>query len=301
MAQLKLIDTIQSKLEEVSQSDGQLILEKDGKNLYFDFNGDRINISDFIELESVNDLDYIFTPLPDKFYFIKENVSLWRYINDEWNCIVKNNNILMEREFNNVIAEDSIMYYGCFRPIDFNIPWTIKFRIYAEVADTSGATQYADIFLSGVGENLGTFETKNVIYDLGLKCISNNILYLLNKETYITDESNKNYLGIDLLNTNESYNRTIKVEIYETTNCVFDWAGTEAMTASRLGISALDYSKTIYINFNENGEFTNNLVNKEELSEVAFTGSYNDLKDKPSLLEVKIDDEFEDLLTFYKE
>jgi hypothetical protein len=298
MAQLKLIDTIQSKLEEVSKSDGQLILEKDGKNLYFDFNGDRIQISDFIELDDEDELTFVLAPLPSKFYFIKNNASLWRYLNNEWVCIAKSSNILMSREFDNVLKEDNIMYYASIKPIDFNSSWTLKFRIYADVAGAAGATQYADIFLSGIGDSLGTYEAKNTIYDLGLRCIANNILYLLNQDGF--NNGGKHYLGIDLSNTKEEYSRTISIEIYEATNCLFEWAGTSLVTATNLGISALDYSKTIYIEFSQNGEFTNTTIKKEDLSNVAFSGSYNDLLDKPSLLDVAIDENTDGLLNFFK-
>jgi hypothetical protein len=274
MAQLKLIDTIQSKLEEVSKSDGQLILEKDGKNLYFDFNGDRIQISDFIELDDEDELTFVLAPLP------------------------KSSNILMSREFDNVLKEDNIMYYASIKPIDFNSSWTLKFRIYADVAGAAGATQYADIFLSGIGDSLGTYEAKNTIYDLGLRCIANNILYLLNQDGF--NNGGKHYLGIDLSNTKEEYSRTISIEIYEATNCLFEWAGTSLVTATNLGISALDYSKTIYIEFSQNGEFTNTTIKKEDLSNVAFSGSYNDLLDKPSLLDVAIDENTDGLLNFFK-
>lgn len=92
MAQLKLINTIQSKLNEVSNHDGQLILEKDGQELFFDFDGARIPISDWIEITDA-ERSVLLTPLPNKFYFTTDTHNIYRYIGNEWVQIISSNQI----------------------------------------------------------------------------------------------------------------------------------------------------------------------------------------------------------------
>jgi hypothetical protein len=299
MARLKLIDTIQSKLEEVSNADGQLILEKDGQNLYFDFDNERINISDFIEIDNEEDLDIILSPLPDKFYYVREPASIWRYQNEAWICLGRSTNILSSKIFDNVSQiNNDIVYYASIKPINFNTPWSVKFKIFSEISNTNSATQYAELYLSGVGDEIGTYESKNTIYDLELKSISSNVIYLLNQDGYNKDLSH--YLGIDLSNTNSNYKRTITIEFYEAKNCLIDFLDS-IKDDIILGLSALDYSKLTYIRFDDNGVFANTLVREEELAKVAFSGSYNDLIDKPKLLDISEESLDLEILTFIKE
>lgn len=56
----------------------------DEHNLYFDVNGERIKISDILEVDTVQSLETIST---SNFCYVKENHSLYKYDGSQWNAI----------------------------------------------------------------------------------------------------------------------------------------------------------------------------------------------------------------------
>ena len=84
MAKLKLLSTIFSKLSTLGKNDGQVIVSKDSKSLYVDLDGERIEVTDWIDVDTEENLLAILTPLINKYYYTKDNNKIWRYVNGEW-------------------------------------------------------------------------------------------------------------------------------------------------------------------------------------------------------------------------
>ena len=84
MAKLKLLSTIFSKLSTLGKNDGQVIVSKDSKSLYVDLDGERIEVTDVIDVDTEENLLAILTPLINKYYYTKDSNKIWRYVNGEW-------------------------------------------------------------------------------------------------------------------------------------------------------------------------------------------------------------------------
>lgn len=84
MAKLKLLSTIFSKLSTLGKNDGQVIVSKDSKSLYVDLDGERIEVTDWIDVDTEENLLAILTPLINKYYYTKDSNKIWRYVNGEW-------------------------------------------------------------------------------------------------------------------------------------------------------------------------------------------------------------------------
>ena len=84
MAKLKLLSTIFSKLSTLGKNDGQVIVSKDSKSLYVDLDGERIEVTDWIDVDTEENLLAILTPLINKYYYTKDSNKIWRYANGEW-------------------------------------------------------------------------------------------------------------------------------------------------------------------------------------------------------------------------
>ena len=87
MAKLKLLSTIFSKLGSLTKNNGQIIVTRDSKSLYVDLEGERIEITDWIDIDTEESLLAILSPLINKYYYTKDTNKIWRYINSEWECL----------------------------------------------------------------------------------------------------------------------------------------------------------------------------------------------------------------------
>ena len=56
MAKLKLFSTIFSKLSSLIKKDGQVIISKDSQSLYIDVDGERVEITDWIDINTEEEL-----------------------------------------------------------------------------------------------------------------------------------------------------------------------------------------------------------------------------------------------------
>ena len=81
MAKLKLLSTIFAKLSTLGKNDGQVIVSKDSKSLYVDLDGERIEVTDWIDVDTEENLLAILTPLTNKYYYTKDSNKIWRYVN----------------------------------------------------------------------------------------------------------------------------------------------------------------------------------------------------------------------------
>ena len=84
MAKLKLLSTILYRLSTLGKNDGQVIVSKDSKSLYVDLDGERIEVTDWIDVDTEENLLAILTPLINKYYYTKDSNKIWRYVNGEW-------------------------------------------------------------------------------------------------------------------------------------------------------------------------------------------------------------------------
>lgn len=87
MAKLKLLSTIFSKLASLTKNNGQIIVSRDSKSLYVDLEGERIEITDWIDIDTEESLLAILSPLINKYYYTKDTNKIWRYINSNWECL----------------------------------------------------------------------------------------------------------------------------------------------------------------------------------------------------------------------
>ena len=87
MAKLKLLSTIFSKLGSLTKNNGQIIVTRDSKSLYVDLEGDRIEITDWIDVNTETELLATLTPLTNKYYYTKDTNKIWRYVNGKWECL----------------------------------------------------------------------------------------------------------------------------------------------------------------------------------------------------------------------
>ena len=87
MAKLKLLSTIFSKLASLTKKDGQIIVSRDSKSLYVDLEGERIEITDWIDIDTEESLLAMLSPLINKYYYTKDTNKIWRYINSKWECL----------------------------------------------------------------------------------------------------------------------------------------------------------------------------------------------------------------------
>ena len=88
MAKLKLLSTIFSKLGSLTKNNGQIIVTRDSKSLYVDLEGDRIEITDWIDVNTETELLATLTPLTNKYYYTLDTNKIWRYIEGSWKDII---------------------------------------------------------------------------------------------------------------------------------------------------------------------------------------------------------------------
>lgn len=82
---LRLFDTISSKLASLNVVGGQLIVTKDTSRLYIDMDGfGRITITDWIDLETEDDRTTLLAPVSGKFYYVIQTNTIYRFIDNHW-------------------------------------------------------------------------------------------------------------------------------------------------------------------------------------------------------------------------
>lgn len=87
MAKLKLFSTIFSKLSSLIKKDGQVIISKDSRSLYIDIDEERVEITDWVDINTEEELLATLSPLANKYYYTKDTNKIWRYINSKWECL----------------------------------------------------------------------------------------------------------------------------------------------------------------------------------------------------------------------
>ena len=89
MTYVKFNTTAKSKAMSTSQipvTDGQFLIVTDTKQLMYDFGATRITLGDIVELDTEAERAALLAPL-DKFYFIKDTKTLWRYTSGVWQSL----------------------------------------------------------------------------------------------------------------------------------------------------------------------------------------------------------------------
>lgn len=81
---LKLAETVESQLPSVPLTDGQLVFVKDTRQLKWDVDSQRLDITDTIFLETDAEREELLTPLDNKVYVVKETQRQWFWTGTEW-------------------------------------------------------------------------------------------------------------------------------------------------------------------------------------------------------------------------
>lgn len=115
----------ESSLDKAAISNGVVRVTKDTRSLFFDIDNTRIEITDFIQVSTRNDLDNILAPISKKFYYVKSENLFYKYING-WKVVgsvsdfINNNDILLDIEvtipssstnYVSVSGNDNYKYY----------------------------------------------------------------------------------------------------------------------------------------------------------------------------------------------
>ena len=62
---------------------GRFLIASDTKSIFYDLRDKRIQLTDIITLDTEAQREAVLAPI-DKFYFVKESCTLWRYANGKW-------------------------------------------------------------------------------------------------------------------------------------------------------------------------------------------------------------------------
>lgn len=180
-------------------------------------------------------------------------------------------------------------------PASDKAPWIVKYRINSVIPSNDSTTQLGEVLLGGINNKLAYYSTASIIYDLGM---------LSAKSHIVINNQSRMYVGLNLQQKfNDLHDITIEYEFFK--NCRIT-AFKNAKLISDL-IADDDLSQFILkeIDFTKNGLLTSGDLTQSgddgdiesRLSEVAFSGSYNDLTDKPQILQLQAD-QGEETITF---
>ena len=78
-----LVDTTKSVLEGTDTTEGSIYFTSDTGELYYDFNSNRVQITDFVIVNTETERAALIAPL-NKFYYILDTGILWLYKDGEW-------------------------------------------------------------------------------------------------------------------------------------------------------------------------------------------------------------------------
>lgn len=62
---------------------GRFLIASDTRSIFYDLRDKRIQLTDIITLDTEAQREAILAPL-DKFYFVKADATLWRFVNGKW-------------------------------------------------------------------------------------------------------------------------------------------------------------------------------------------------------------------------
>ena len=88
MSFVKFDTTTQNKAFDQSiipLKDGQFLIVIDKGKIIYDYKNKRIALEDIVDLDTEIERENLENPL-DKFYYVKESNTLWRYNSEVWNC-----------------------------------------------------------------------------------------------------------------------------------------------------------------------------------------------------------------------
>lgn len=160
--------------------------------------------------------------------------------------------------------------------------WIIKYKITSYIEESDSYTQISDVTIAGCGSDISYFNTSNIVYDEGMLSCTNHKICI---------GSDFIYFGLDLDNRNKLH--SVKIEINSLYNCsvkVFN-------SPIQLNDIAGDIILIKNIQFSKNGIVLNNEI-AEDLAKVAITGDYDDLLNKPLLLNVDSDEDENEIFFF---
>lgn len=167
-------------------------------------------------------------------------------------------------------------------------PWIIKYRITSEITTDSNSKQVATVTLGGIGNELSYYQSQNIIYDKARRGAESHCIAL---------HSLEHLVGLNIQNRPaQPHSILVELQFLKGCNVLFF---NNAHMLSELIDNDNQLSEFILkqVPFNINGTMEDTTFSVD-LAAVAFSGSYNDLTDKPELLDVKADDSQENLIFF---
>ena len=195
-----VVNTNKATLQNSNVENGHIYFVQDTKDLFYDYDTQRIQVTDILVLNKEADrTNILFTPL-NKFYFVLETSVLWFYKDGNWYDVSKMGNddailSLLEDKQDKLIAGENVTIEG--NVISATIP---------SVASPAFNVYYVDLL-----EDIAV-ESENVIEcDLSEHLSSNKShLITISAYAYNTDkatgaESNL-MISSDLYNTTDGYN-----------------------------------------------------------------------------------------------
>lgn len=191
--------------------------------------------------------------------------------------------IIKKKEFEDVSAKGDVYVAEIF-PFYFDQPWHLLYRITVNVPEDVNATQFAIVSIGGIKSEITYYTTQTTIYDIGRRSAEMHSFDLLTKSGYIS--ANGHLMG--LRTTSLDVTRNISIEFYDIVGCDVRFRE-RAQSISDIEIGINDYYMIDRFKFSDNGFFAHNVPERDELSEVAFSGSYEDLLDKPDIMDVSYD------------
>lgn len=172
-------------------------------------------------------------------------------------------------------------------------PWVIRYRVQSVIDSNNNTNQMADVIVGGINNKISYYSSSNIVFDSSELSAHNHII--------LTNKQNKIYFGINLKDAYaENHNITIEVQYFKN--------GQVGIFKDIKDLKSLFSDEEIYqfvlkeIDFSKEGKVSSGDVNiPENLSKVATTGMYNDLLERPKLLNVDFDQESDTLSFSYNE
>lgn len=100
---VKFIKDLKSNILNNNPLKEAIIFSTDTKELFADIDGNRLQISDVVNIDTIDNLNDILAPISNKFYYVEENNCLYRHINSEWVVIGGGENNITEDDISSIV------------------------------------------------------------------------------------------------------------------------------------------------------------------------------------------------------
>lgn len=173
---------------------------------------------------------------------------------------IKSNQIVpfMSKTYTDVIGtannwSGATFFFGSIKPTSWDITWRIRYKINVYVPNHQNYRQMADVMVTGTQDSFKSYYSFNTIGQYYV-CYYHE-LYRLKQAGFTNGYGHS--LGVRFYSaynpTNTDYKRTIEIEIYELTNCTFEFYDECLPYASIPGTGSTNYNTYTEMDFVNNG------------------------------------------------